>query len=81
MENNEIVIRIYNLLKNSDLAWHSWCWWAYKDSWFSQFTPEEIDAVAAEMAKAGMIEANENFTGFRRKEKTLKEKIYLKIWG
>lgn len=81
MENNEMVIRIYNLLKNSDLGWHSWCWWAYKDSWFSQFTPEEIDAVAAEMAKAGMIEANETFTGFRRKEKTLKEKIYIKIWG
>ena len=81
MENNEMVMRIYNLLKNSDLGWHSWCWWAYKDSWFSQFTPEEIDAVAAEMAKAGMIEANEDFTGFRRKEKTLKEKLYIKIWG
>lgn len=81
MENNEMVMRIYNLLKNSGLSWHSWHWWAYKDSWFSQFTPEEIDAVATKMAKAGMIEANENFTGFRRKEKTLKERIYIKIWG
>lgn len=78
---DEMVMRIYKLLQKSDLCWHSWCWWAYKDSWFSQFAPEEIDAVAAEMAKAGMIEANETFTGFRRKEKTLKEKICIKIWG
>ena len=76
---NEMVIRIYNLLKKSDLAWHSWNWWAYKDEWFKQFTPEEIDAVAKEMAEAGMIEGNEN--GFRRKEKTLKERIAMRIWG
>jgi hypothetical protein len=31
------------------------------------------------MADAGMIETNGR--GFRRKEKTLKEKIFLKIWG
>ncbi len=75
---DEMIIRIYNLLQKSDL---SWCWWSHKDKWFAQFAPEEIDEVAKEMAIAGMIEANKDFTGFRRKEKTLKEKIYLKLWS
>ena len=76
---DEMIVRIYNLLKNSDLAWHSGRWWSYKDPWFAQFTADEIDAIAAEMAEAGMIESSQ--TGYRRKEKTLKEKIYIKIWG
>ena len=71
---DEMIMRIYNLLQKSDLCWHSWCWWSYKDKWFAQFTPEEIDEVAKEMAIAGMIEANEE------KEKTLKEKIHLRLW-
>ena len=79
--NNEMIMRIYKLLQKSDLCWHSWHWWSYKDKWFAQFTPEEIDAVAKKMAIAGMIEANKDFTGFRRKEKTLKEKIHLKLWS
>ena len=79
-EYGELIMRIYSLLKNSNLNWHGWLWWEYVDPWFSQFTPEEIEAVATEMAKAGMIEANENYTGFRRKEKTLKEKILLKLY-
>ena len=79
--NNEMVMRIYKLLQKNDLCWHSWHWWSYKDKWFAQFTPEEIDAVAKEMAITGMIEANKDFTGFRRKEKTLKEKIHLKLWS
>lgn len=76
-----MIMRIYNLLQKSDLCWHSWHWWSYKDEWFSQFAPEEIDKVAKEMAIAGMIEANKDFTGFRRKEKTLKEKIHFKLWS
>ena len=76
-----MIMRIKKKKKKSDLCWHSWCWWSYKDKWFSQFAPEEIDAVAKEMAITGMIEANEDFTGFRRKEKTLKEKIHLKLWN
>ena len=76
-----MIMRIYNLLQKSDLCWHSWHWWSYKDDWFSQFAPEEIDEVAKEMAIVGMIEANKDFTGFRRKEKTLKEKIHLKLWS
>lgn len=78
---DEMIMRIYNLLQKSDLCWHSWHWWSYKDEWFSQFAPEEIDEIAKEMAIAGMIEANKDFTGFRRKEKTLKEKIHLKLWS
>ena len=81
MNNNEMVMRIYTLLQKSDLCWHSWYWWKIHDDWFSQFSPEEIDKVAKEMAIVGMIEANENYTGFRRKEKTLKEKIRIKLWG
>lgn len=78
---DEMIMRIYNLLQKSDLCWHSWYWWSYKDKWFAQFPPEEIDAVAKEMAMTGMIEANKDFTGFRRKEKTLKEKLHLKLWS
>ena len=78
---NEMIFRIYNLLQNSDLNWHSWHWWALKDEWFEQFAPEEIDKVAEEMANQGMIERNKRGGGYRRKEKTLKEKIFLKIWG
>ena len=76
---DEMIFRIYNLLQKSDLNWHSWRWWSAKDKWFEQFTPEEIDKVAEEMANHGMIESNGR--GYRRKEKTLKEKISLKIWG
>ena len=76
----EMIFRIYNLLQNSDLNWHGWYWWATKDEWFEQFAPEEIDKVAEEMASQGIIEGNKS-KGYRRKEKTLKEKIFLKIWG
>ena len=75
----EMIYRIYALLQKSDLGWYSWRWWAHKDEWFAQFEPEEIDKVAMEMANLGMIETNGS--GFRRKEKTLKEKIFLKLWG
>ena len=70
--------KIYSLLQKSDLNWHSWHWWAYKDEWFAQFQPEVIDAVAKEMAQIGMIETNGN--GYRRKEKTLREKIQVKFF-
>lgn len=73
------VMKIYNLLQKSDLGWYGWYWWELKDSWFSQFNPKEINDIAKEMAKNGMIETN-GFS-FRRKEKTLKEKIILKLWG
>lgn len=75
----EMVYKIYTLLQKSDLNWHSWHWWAYKDKWFAQFKPEQIDAVAMEMAMIGMIETNGH--GFRRKEKSFKEKFWLKFFG
>lgn len=75
----EVAMRIYSLLQRSDLNWHSWHWWKLKDSWFAQFEAEEIDKVAEEMAENGMIETNGS--GFRRKEKTLKEKIFIKLWS
>ena len=75
----EIMKRIYSLLQQSDLNWHSWCWWKYKDEWFAQFPPEEIDKIAQEMADLGMIEDNGR-GGFRRKEKTFKEKIITRLW-
>ena len=75
----EIKNRIYQALHEiTDLDWHAWLWWSYHDTWFSQFTPQEIDAVAAEMAKDGIIETN-NRGGYRRIEKTWKEKIICKI--
>lgn len=74
----EIVFKIYNLLQKEGLNWYCGYWWAMKDEWFKQFKPQEIDKIATEMAAIGMIETNG--TGFRRKEKTLKEKIILKIW-
>ena len=75
----EVAMRIYNLLQKSGLGWYSCHWWELKDSWFSQFEAKEIDKIAEEMAKNGMIETNG--LGFRRKEKTLKEKIIDKLWG
>ena len=77
---NEIMVRIYNLLQKSGLNWYGWLWWGQADEWFKQFDPAEIDNIAKEMADAGMIETDGR-GGFRRKEKTLKEKIFLKIWG
>ena len=77
---NEMIFRIYDLLQKSDLNWYGWRWWSAKDEWFEQFTPEEIDKVAEEMANHGMIESNKR-GGYIRKEKTLKEKIYLKLWS
>lgn len=77
---DEMILRIYNLLQNSDLNWHKWYWWSTKDEWFKQFAPEEIDKIAEEMASQGIIEGDKR-KGYRRKEKTLKEKIFLKIWG
>ena len=79
MKNDEIMTRIYNLLQESDLNWHGWLWWGHADKWFKQFNPTEIDSIAKKMADVGMIETNG--CGFRRKEKTFKEKIFLKIWG
>lgn len=75
----EAAMKIYSLLQKSGLDWYGWHWWELKDSWFSQFEAEEIDKIAEEMAKNGIIETNGS--GFRRKEKTLKEKIILKLWG
>ena len=80
MKNDEIMIRIYKLLQESDLSWHGWMWWGFADEWFKQFDPTEIDSIAKKMADAGMIETD-GYGGFRRKEKTFKEKILLKIWG
>ena len=75
----EIENRIYQSLHEiSDLNWHAWYWWSYHDSWFSQFTPQQIDAVAEEMAKRGIIERGIN-GGYRRIEKTWWEKFLCKI--
>lgn len=72
--------RIYTVLHTcGDLNWHSWLWWENYDKWFSQFDPDYIDSIAEEMAKDGIIETN-NRGGYRRKEKTLKEKIFIKIF-
>lgn len=77
----EIENRIYKSLHEiSDLNWHAWYWWSYHDSWFSQFTPQTIDAVADEMAKKGIIEKGIN-GGYRRMDKTLWEKIKCKIYS
>ena len=78
---DEMIKRIYTLLKNSDLSWHGWMWWGYKDEWFKQFDPKEIDKVALEMADLGMIETNIERTGFRRKEKTRKENFWITVMG
>lgn len=77
----ELVFRIYDTLQKADLSWHGWHWWKYQDKWFDNFKPEDIDDCALQMANAGMIEASPNKTGFRRKEKTLKEKIFLKLYS
>lgn len=76
----EIRDRIYSVLHTcGDLNWHSWHWWKYYDEWFAQFDPTYIDSIAEQMALEGKIETNG--TGYRRKEKTLKEKIRIKLWG
>ncbi len=77
----QVIYRIYKVLQEvDDLNWHAWHWWAMADEWFAQFDPTDIDEVAQEMAEAGMIETNGRY-GYRRKEKTLKERISLKLLG
>jgi hypothetical protein len=75
----EMENRIYKALNEVDLGWYSWRWWELHDEWFAQFDPEEIDAVAEEMANKGIIETNGR-GGYRRIAKTWKEKIICKIW-
>jgi len=71
----EAAMRIYSVLQKAGLGWYSWNWWKSQDNWFAQFEAEEIDKVAVEMAKNGIIETNGS--GFRKKEKTFKEKMIL----
>ncbi len=71
----EAAMRIYSVLQKAGLGWYSWNWWKLHDNWFAQFKAEEIDEIATEMAKKGIIETNGS--GFRRKEKNFKEKVIL----
>lgn len=76
----ELRQRIYRALRETtDLDWHSWYWWVNHDEWFAQFSPEEIDRMAQKMANEGIIETNGR-GGFRRMEKTWKEKIRCKLY-
>lgn len=77
----ELILKIYETLQSADLNWHSYHWWKNQDKWFEHFYPQDIDSVAMEMANAGMIEVSPNGSGFRRKEKSLKEKIFLKFFA
>lgn len=77
MKEEMIKEKIFTLLQESDLNWHSGYWWDYKDEWFKQFTPEEIDAVALEMAIIDETIETNGRGGFRRKEKSPKEKRML----
>lgn len=77
---NTIEKKIYESLQTcGDLNWHSWHWWEHYDNWFAQFEPEYIDSIAQNMAEKGIIETNGR-GGYRRKEKTLKEKILVKFF-
>ena len=77
---NEMERRIYKALHEvNNLDWYGWHWWSLHDEWFAQFDADEIDAVAKEMANNGIIEDNGR-GGYRRKEKTWKEKIICKLY-